>query len=377
MAVSKSYLNAFSPNYFAARSRFRSLALAANARLECHAIEAKASNGEELTIDVATLGAIAPQKVIVVSSGLHGVEGFFGSAVQIALLKGTNLKDNLPADAALVMLHGLNPYGFAEVRRTNEDNIDLNRNFLLAGATYRGCPPDYPKFDRFFNPISRRSRLDLFYLKALWLIGRYGMNSLKNTLPVGQYEFAKGLFFGGHFPSKTQTILDTYLPHWLGNSTEIVHLDFHTGLGNKGTYQLFVEDSLKSPKVKFLQHHFGKQAILAADSSPDIYTMRGTLGKWIEAKFPQKNYQFLTAEFGTYSVIEVVKALRAENFAHWWGDRDTPFYRRSKQQLLEIFAPKEPRWRNKVVEQGIDLVQKAIALLSQTPSTNESRAIDI
>ena len=33
-------------------------------------------------------------------------------------------------DTALVLVHANNPHGFAHQRRVNEDNIDLNRNFI-------------------------------------------------------------------------------------------------------------------------------------------------------------------------------------------------------------------------------------------------------
>ena len=32
-------------------------------------------------------------------------------------------------DVALVFIHAVNPYGFSQLRRVNEDNVDLNRNF--------------------------------------------------------------------------------------------------------------------------------------------------------------------------------------------------------------------------------------------------------
>ena len=35
----------------------------------------------------------------------------------------------LPADTGALLVHAINPYGFAWTRRVNEDNADLNRNF--------------------------------------------------------------------------------------------------------------------------------------------------------------------------------------------------------------------------------------------------------
>ncbi len=65
--------------------------------------------------------------------GLHGVEGFFGSAVQLACLEHW-LSAEAPS-VKYVFLHGLNPYGFAWRRRFDENNVDPNRNFLLRANT--------------------------------------------------------------------------------------------------------------------------------------------------------------------------------------------------------------------------------------------------
>lgn len=74
----------FSPTFTEARHRFKTAAEKARAELFSYPVEAEES--EQLTIDVAILGS-NPEGALVISSGLHGVEGFFGSAVQLALLE--------------------------------------------------------------------------------------------------------------------------------------------------------------------------------------------------------------------------------------------------------------------------------------------------
>ncbi len=84
---------------------------------------------EELTIDISLFGAATPQRILIHSSGLHGIEGFAGSAIQLRCLE-----DRLPvlrSDSTIVMVHILNPYGMAWFRRVNENNVDLNRNFRV------------------------------------------------------------------------------------------------------------------------------------------------------------------------------------------------------------------------------------------------------
>src|SRR5262249_25391349 len=148
--------------------------------------------GDALAIDIAWLGHNEPRRAVLHSSGLHGVEGFAGSAVQIQTLRELPC---IPDDSALILVHILNPYGMCWLRRTNENNVDLNRNSLIDG-NYTGAPENYSKLDPFLNPPSPPWR-DLFLLKAALLAFRYGMPSLRQAVAGGQYEFPKGLFFGG------------------------------------------------------------------------------------------------------------------------------------------------------------------------------------
>jgi Protein of unknown function (DUF2817) len=138
----------YSADYFSARERL--LNTCERLRLEHHAlpIQAPSPRPEPLTIDVAILGAPKPKRAIVLSSGVHGVEGLFGSAVQLAFLERMATQWEPPLGGAVVLIHAVNPYGFAWLRRFNEDNVDLNRNFLLADETYSGSPPLAAKFRR-------------------------------------------------------------------------------------------------------------------------------------------------------------------------------------------------------------------------------------
>ena len=108
----------FSPNYATARTQFRTAVEKAGGRLRALQIDAKGPNGEDLTIDIAWFGAETPKRVLVHSSGLHGVEVFAGSAVQLQWLD-----EGIPStssDSAIMLVHVLNPFGMAWLRRFNE-----------------------------------------------------------------------------------------------------------------------------------------------------------------------------------------------------------------------------------------------------------------
>jgi Protein of unknown function (DUF2817) len=348
---------AFCPTYALARTRFLTAARALGCRLEAYVLVQKGPEGECLAMDVAILGDLSAQHMVVVSSGLHGVEGFFGSAIQCCLLESA-LQSWKPAPGnALLLIHALNPYGMAWRRRGNEDNIDMNRNFLLPNELYRGSPPKYKDLDTFLNPASPPYPCDPFSLGAAFQILRYGVKAIKETLPIGQYDFPKGLFFGGHGPSKTHQTIELHLPRWLGPARDVVHIDLHTGLGPRATYKLLTEEPRGS--ARWLEAQFEAEVVETVDTGSTAYKPRGSWAQWCKAKFPQRNYHFLTAEFGTYSNIQIIKALRAENRAHFWGHPDIS-YEWTKAQLLEVFAPADQDWRESVVSQALKVIQQAM-----------------
>src|SRR5580765_4989856 len=77
----------FSVDYATARHRFREAATRLGCETHAYPIGGHGPHGEDLTIDVAITPGSRPDRALVISSGIHGVEGFFGSAVQLAALE--------------------------------------------------------------------------------------------------------------------------------------------------------------------------------------------------------------------------------------------------------------------------------------------------
>ena len=127
----------FSATYGEARDKFlkacSNRGLEVDSRLNPNVVGAR---GEDLFMDVVHIGAKKTAKVLFLMSGTHGVEGYCGSGAQIGFLKEGYFSD-LPDDLSIVLVHAMNPYGFSHDRRVNEDNVDLNRNFLDFSAPDR------------------------------------------------------------------------------------------------------------------------------------------------------------------------------------------------------------------------------------------------
>jgi hypothetical protein len=351
----------FSPDYATARGRFRAAVAARGAVLEVVSIGLPGPDGGDLTLDVARVGSPKAKRVVVVSSALHGVEGFLGSAVQLATLEDLLGRRKLDPDLAVVFVHALNPFGFAWIRRVDQDNIDLNRNFLREGEDFRGSPPGYAALDKLLNPQTPPGRLNLFLPRAVFQIARHGMATLKNAVAGGQYDFPKGLFFGGSRPSTTQALLAAHLPRWIGEARRVLHLDFHTGLGKRGTVKLLVDHPWGGPGIAALGEAFGRDRVEAWEPEKGVsYQIRGGLGTWCKERFPEVDYDVLCAEFGTTTALRVIEALHQENRAHHYGDRDSARYQAAKSRLRETFAPQDPKWESTTVRVGLGLVETAL-----------------
>ena len=124
------------------REQFLAAATAAGARLYHYPHPLCGPFGEALGTDVALIGNPQAKHLLIALSGTHGVEGFYGSDCQSRWLQTFN-PQTLPDDVAVLMIHLINPWGTAWIRRVNEDNIDLNRNFL----DFSQAPPDNQAYE--------------------------------------------------------------------------------------------------------------------------------------------------------------------------------------------------------------------------------------
>lgn len=350
----------FSEDYVTARRRFLAAARRLGWSLEAHPIAATGPNGEELTVDVAISPGDGSGQALVLSSGLHGVEGFFGSAVQLGLLEQWSVRPETAPPMKCVFLHGLNPYGFAWLRRADENNVDPNRNFLFDDEAYAGSPEGYAKLDLLLNSKWAPSRWEPFLLMSLLTVARYGMPRLKQTVAAGQYDFPKGLFYGGAEPSSAYRLMSENLDRWLDDCRDVVHLDFHTGLGRPGTCKLLLDYAPTDSQRTRLLNWFGADSFEIGDSHKVSYDARGGLGRWCVHRRPDQDYLFATAEFGTFGPLKVFRGLRAENQAHHWGRPESRSTRWAKQLLKEVFGPASPNWREQVLAHSFKLVEQAV-----------------
>ena len=348
----------FSPDYTTARARFRAAALRAGARLEALSVAGAGPAGEDLTIDIAWLGSRRPDRVTLHSSGLHGLEGFTGSAVQLAALAAP---PTLPTGTALALVHALNPWGMAWLRRPDEANIDLNRNCLLDGKI-PPTPPLYAAIDPLLSPPSP-PRWDGFLPRMGWalLARRQAFYAMTQVVAGGQYTHPRGLFFGGTEMRPALHAFFQWAVERCSAATRIAALDVHTGLGWFGADMLFPEHPEDAAKRARLSACYGRGLVWPQAGSA-VYQTSGSYVAALETLFADQRCDAVLQEFGTYPKPYILKALRAENRCHHYagGPADHP----AKRAALAIFNPPFGWWRRRVVRLGLERLQETFALLA-------------
>ena len=321
---------------------------------------------EPLAIDIAVVGSLNSGKVLLSTSGIHGVEGYPGSAIQLSIMDRIAKQETFD-DHAVIFVHCINPYGMAWWRRFNENNVDLNRNFLRSDQSYSGVPDGYEKIREFFNPETPPKKSErLFLLRAIKMILTHGFNNVKQWVAEGQYEYPKAIQFGGKNLQPGPKLLLDWFDENLEKVKHIWAIDLHTGLGPSGHDTLLISPETSKDKFDKLDKLFAGHVESLDPNSGVGYRIVGDLHQGLEDRYNKINWTSLTQEFGTFSPIKVIRASRTENRWTQWGDYDSEQEAKrhwSRLKMLRTFNPKDVVWQEKIITRGNIVFDSAISQL--------------
>lgn len=404
----------FSETYSEARAKFLAAAgpcvAALGGAVTSRVLEGvKGSQGEELAIDFAVLGdTSAPcQSLYLLTAGQQGVDGFLGSAIQCELL-ATLAKDTPPPPKGvwIIAVHAINPHGMSWSRAFNEDNVDLNRNFLpdgLAGSpqSYKdrnreGASGMYMKVNTLLNPPGRVGCCDCFCLRAFLATCCYGKPALTEAPQAGQPALPGGLFYSGNKEAASTKILTKFLNEVLGASycdtlRRVIHNNLHTGQGPNGHDTVRVVSEAMKAKVidalgglesggtragcgggkgmgTFHVENVGPDAkqVAAAASEGNTgntgtddathYPPSGNIMDGLMTRLSPSSCDWLamSQEFGTQSSGKILQALRADNALH--QVEPTASVDTSERRVVKnAFYPKSRAWRESCLARGMEV----------------------
>lgn len=351
------------------RDQFLAAADAAGARLFTYPHPFRGPFNDPLSTDVALIGNPEAKRVLVSLSGTHGVEGFYGSDSQCQWLQRLDARQ-LPDDVAVLMIHLINPWGTAWMRRVNEDNIDLNRNYL----NFNHTPPDNTAYEALHAVYTcdqlrgpHRDHADAVLNER---VQREGWSAVMSIVEAGQYRHPDGLFYGGQAASWSNRTLHRILADHLGQAERVMCFDLHTGAGDYGHPMLMTIAQAAYPALGAAQALFGPwlfTLITGADSQSDTgvaATATGYTSQAIINALPHVQLMPFVIECGTYPGPQIHSVLRDDQWLHLYGDLHGPEARQIKLQLLEQFFPADADWQEVVGVRTRQIWDRALAALS-------------
>jgi hypothetical protein len=356
----------FSADYAGARERFLA-ASAIHGDLQHYPNSNKGPNGEPLSTDTAWFGPRDAGRVLVLVSATHGVEGFCGSGAQLDLL-WSGIHRSLPPDTALLMVHALNPYGFAWLRRTTEEGVDLNRN----GIDFSQPLPKNPGYtelaDAFVPTTLSGEELAATSRRLEAYRAGYGDQAFEQARSGGQYSDPKGIYYGGTSPTwSMQNLAAICATNRLDERKSVAVIDYHSGLGPFGYGEpICGHRPGESGQTRCRAWYGGSlgEPLLGTSASLPIAGL--TQYAWARAVGAER-LTFIALEFGTYAFAAGFVALQADHWLHAYGtvEWSSPITREIKLRLKKFYYPETTDWTESVVLRSRQVVGQALAGLSQ------------
>ncbi|WP_248304801.1 M14 family metallopeptidase [Breoghania sp. L-A4] len=317
--------------------------------------------GADDVIDVAHAGDLTSPRKLVVTSGLHGIEGYCGSAAQIAFLRARAW--SLETVHVLVV-HVINPAGMKARRRVNGANVDLNRNVLDHSAVDRTVDARAAAIDDWVNSVGKFRALGAFWMPVFFLrlMGLGGISALKEALAGGQFVNPDGLFYGGDAVQPEIRALADYLSGMLGEGAldKAIFVDLHSGIGSYGQCQLLAT----AADVAGAEAIFRTPITMSHAGDDALYSVRGDLLTGLMRGISCRDLCGVTFECGTGPALRTFLALRLDTIAHRHFAHDPALLARARARMTRAFCPDDPRWRQAYVAGAARCLDDAVRHLS-------------
>lgn len=359
----------FSLSYSQGRQRFLAACARMNVQVESFTHpDQLGANGEALVTDVVRFGPANAKRLGFFICGTHGLEAAAGAATFLHWLDNGG-PQSLPPDVSIVLVHAINPYGWAHGTRGDEDNIDVNRNCferstsLTQNENYRDLHPLLTGEDASASGLKR----------ALAAYHRFcqqrGAGQGLKGFAAGQYEFPDGLSFGGTTDCWSyRTLMDIVRSH-AGAAKKVVTIDWHTGIGDFGEPFIIVNPNSAGPAFDKAVACWG-EAYVNAD---DIYgegvaiSHNGLVISAVEKAMREAGVSSVLSaviEWGTYDIDTMFRALLIDRLLR--SNATVAKQERAilQEEAIQAFYPDDQLWRKSILVHAAQLYSRTIDYLS-------------
>ena len=361
------YRESYEANRAAFRESCRNIA-ARVPRTRAGALAVASRKETDLTIDTCGVPSGDRRRLLIVTSGVHGGEGYASSAVQRSIMDLLSARSQRPE---MLFVHAVNPFGMKVFRRVTEENIDLNRNFDVDEKLFQVKNEGYREVRDLLNPETPANLSSFthrfFALRAIANIALKGMGKLRQAVLQGQYEYPKGIYYGGGRYDLQKALLDPVLKEATRNRHLVVLVDLHTGYGARGTAHLFPNAPPNEAVRKLTESVFQDAPTVDWGDGADFYTTYGDFSSYVGKIMGSKSlYVPMVMEFGTLNSqttkgsIDSIHITILENQSYQYGCTRPSDCKEIAHRYREMFFPSSPAWRSKIMRDSAQTFTRAV-----------------
>lgn len=318
----------------------------------------KTPDGDLLATDILWLGDANADKVLVLLAGTHGVEGFVGSAIEFDLLTLISSGElTIPADTAVLIGHALTPWGYAWLRRCDEDGVDLNRNAVDFGKPLPANTGYDLLKDALFSADQgqRQAAFSEYQLQ-------HGRSELEVAISGGQYADPAGPFYGGTKPAHGRLVTEDLIQQYSLQERDLAVIDLHSGLGPFGYGEIICDHHPDSYGVEVAQAWYGDSVTLPALGTSSSVPKAGLMDYLWHGIMNERSCH-VTLEFGTYSTDQLFEVLLRDH--QLWAQPDNLSERLQHSKLMrQHFCPDDEAWKAMVLFRARQVIAQALHGLS-------------
>lgn len=334
-----------------------------NSGIDVEVSEYAVDASDDLYIDNIYLPATEKDtNLIVLTTAVHGMEGYIGSVMLDVFFDDIYPTLDTKKTGVLVVAN-VNPYGMKYMRRYNENNVDLNRNFIIDWDEHdMASNKDYPEVLNFLQPKGKIGNAFWnevgFYLSLAKEAITSGADKISDALLTGQYEYPEGVYYGGNGDEISTAYLKGVFKDCLNSDYEnIVHIDLHSGYGPRYNMVIFNSVYETMTEAETIEA-FGYNNIIAYDSesfyattgdtTDYFYRLRNAMGS--DKELFSTCFEFGTIGDAFFDTILSLKYTVEENRNHWFPTKNKVTAEVVKEHYYELYYPTETAWREKTVE---------------------------